>query len=201
MGEPIRLFGNELSPYSVKVRSYLRYKDIPHVWVVRDATTQEEFARHAKLPLIPLLLFPDGTSLQDSTPIIEQLESRYPEPSIHPSDPALAFLSALLEEYGDEWGNKPMFHYRWFYDADAVSASDRLARSMQPGIDGDALEQLRAAVRGRMVPRLNFVGSSAETKDQIEGSFHRQIDLLEEHVATRAFVFGGRPAFGDFGLF
>ena len=79
MGEPLRAFGNELSPYSVKVRSYLRYKEIPHVWIVRDATNQEEFARHAKLPLIPLLILPDGTSLQDSTPIIEQLEARYPD--------------------------------------------------------------------------------------------------------------------------
>ena len=84
MGEALRLFGNELSPYSVKVRSYLRYKDIPHVWIVRDATNQEEYARYAKLPLIPLLVFPDGTSLQDSTPIIEHLESRFPEPSIQP---------------------------------------------------------------------------------------------------------------------
>jgi glutathione S-transferase len=201
MGEPLRLFGNELSPYSVKVRSYLRYKQIPHVWIVRDATNQEEFARHAKLPLIPLLVFPDGTSLQDSTPIIEHLETRHPEPSIHPADPTLAFLSALLEEYGDEWGNKPMFHYRWSYDADASSAADRLARSMQPGIDGDALDTLRTAVRERMVPRLAFVGSSHATKDQIEGSFLRQLDLLEEHLAARPFVFGGRPAFGDFGLF
>ncbi|HWP67578.1 MAG TPA: glutathione S-transferase family protein [Candidatus Limnocylindria bacterium] len=200
MAELLRLFGNELSPYSVKVRSYLRYKNIPHVWIVRDATNQEEFARHAKLPLIPLLVFPDGTSMQDSTPIIEHLERRYPEPSIHPDDPALAFLSALLEEYADEWGNKPMFHYRWFYDADAASAADRLARSMQPGIEGDALGQLRDAVRGRMVPRLSFVGSSAATKGQIEGSFLRQLDLLEEHLAARAYVFGGRPAFGDFGL-
>jgi hypothetical protein len=52
-----------------------------------------------------------------------------------------------------------------------------------------------------MVPRLAFVGSSPATKDQIEGSFLRQLDLLEEHLAARPFVFGGRPAFGDFGLF
>ena len=202
MGDaPLRLFGNELSPYSVKVRSYLRYKRIPHVWIVRDAVSQEEFAKYAKLPLIPLLVFPDDTSLQDSTPIIEHLERLHPEPSIHPDDLALAFLSALLEEYADEWGNKPMFHYRWFYDADAASGADRIARSMQPGIDGEALEQLRAAVRDRMVPRLGFVGSSPATKDQIEGSFLRQLDLLEEHLAARPFVFGGRPAFGDFGLF
>ena len=201
MSDTLRLFGNELSPYSVKVRSYLRYKNLPHVWVVRDATTADEFARHAKLPLIPLLVFPDGTSLQDSTPIIEHLESRHPEPSIHPPDPTTAFLSALLEEYADEWGNKPMFHYRWFYEPDCESGADRIARSMQPGVDGDALEQLRAAVRGRMVPRLGFVGSSPATKDQIEGSFLRQLDLLEEHLASRPYVFGGRPAFGDFGLF
>jgi glutathione S-transferase len=169
--------------------------------VIRDSTTSDEFARYAKLPLIPLLVFPDGTSLQDSTPIIEQMESRHPEPAIHPNDSALAFLSALLEEYGDEWGNKPMFHYRWFYDADAASGADRIARSMQPGIDGEALEKLRAVVRERMVPRLAFVGSSPATKDQIEGSLLRQLDLLEEHLAARPFVFGGRPAFGDFGLF
>jgi glutathione S-transferase len=201
MGDPLRLFGNELSPYSVKVRSYLRYKGIPHVWVVRDSTSQAEFARHAKLPLIPLLLFPDGTSMQDSTPIIERLEALHPEPSIHPPDPALAFLSALLEEYGDEWGNKPMFHYRWFYEPDQESGADRIARSMEPGIEGQALEALRQAVRTRMVPRLAFVGSSLETKDQIEGSFLRQLHLLEAHLANRPYVFGARPALADFGLF
>jgi glutathione S-transferase len=201
MSDPLRLFGNELSPYSVKVRSYLRYKEIPHQWVVRDSTTTEEFTRYAKLPLIPLLVFPDGRSMQDSTPIIEQLEALYPEPSIVPADPTLAFLSALLEEYGDEWGNKPMFHYRWFYAPDAESGADRIARSMQPGIEGDALASLHDAVKQRMVPRLAFVGSSAATKEQIEGSFLRQLDLLEEHLAARPYVFGGRPALGDFGLF
>jgi hypothetical protein len=35
------------------------------------------------------------------------------------------------------------------------------------------------AVKGRMIPRLSFVGSSPETKDVIEGSFRRQVALLE----------------------
>ena len=92
MGNPYRIFGNELSPYSVKVRSYFRYKDIAHQWVVRDSSNQDEFQRYAKLPLIPLVVTPDGTGIQDSTPIIEHFETLHPEPSIHPPDAALAFV-------------------------------------------------------------------------------------------------------------
>jgi glutathione S-transferase len=196
-----RIFGSELSPYSVKVRSYFRYKGIPHEWVLRDSTNQDEFQRHAKLPLVPLVVADDGRSWQDSTPIIEFFESQYPEPSIHPADSVLAFLSALLEEYGDEWGNKPMFHFRWYYEEDQRSAADRLARSMMPGLDEAGLEGAREMVRGRMVKRLALVGSSAETREQIEGSFLRQIEILERHLASRSYLFGGRPAFADFGVF
>jgi len=30
LADSYRIFGAEMSPYSVKVRSYVRYKDIPH---------------------------------------------------------------------------------------------------------------------------------------------------------------------------
>ena len=108
-----RIFGSELSPYSVKVRSYFRYKQLPHEWILRGPANRTEFERYAKLPLIPLVVTPDDAGLQDSTPLMEQLDAVRPEPSIHPDDPALAFISALIEEYADEWGNKAMFHYRW----------------------------------------------------------------------------------------
>ena len=85
-----RIFGAEVSPYSIKVRSYFRYKDIPHEWIVRDATQMEEFQKYAKLPLIPCVVDPDDQAMQDSTPIIEKVEAKHPEPSIHPDDPALA---------------------------------------------------------------------------------------------------------------
>jgi len=195
-----RVFGLELSPYSVKVRSYLRYKGIPHEWVVRHMGNLAEFQRHAKLPLIPLVIGPDGVAMQDSTPIIETLEARFPAPSIHPSDPATAFLSALLEEYGDEWGNKWMFHYRWWYEADQASAAERIARANLPGADESAIAKMAAGVRERMVPRLSFVGSSEATRPLIEASFEHAVERLEAHLAARPFLFGARPAFADFGL-
>src|SRR5262245_13080986 len=51
-----------------------------------------------------------------------------------------------------------------------------------------------------MVDRVWFVGVNEATAPQIEASFERAIDLLERHLANRPYVFGGRPAFGDFGL-
>jgi glutathione S-transferase len=200
MSAPYRIFGLELSPYSVKVRSYFRYKRIPHEWVVRHMGNMAEFQKHAKLPLIPLVVMPDGSAMQDSTPIIEALEARFPEPSIHPPDPALAFLSALVEEYADEWVNKPMFHYRWWYEPDQDSAADRIARWNLPGAPEEAVAKLGAALKERMVPRLAFVGSNETTKPVIEASFERLVALLEVHLARREFLFGGRPAFADFGL-
>ena len=196
-----RIFGAEVSPYSIKVRSYFRYKQIPHEWVKRDSTNVEEFRKHARLPLIPLVIQPDGSAIQDSTPIIEKLEGERPEPPLQPENPALAFLSALLEEYGDEWGNKWMFHYRWTYEADQKATALRIARENAVGQSESAISALAEGIRARMLPRLSFVGSNETTRPIIEASFERVLRLLEPHLQARPYLFGGRPAFADFGLF
>jgi glutathione S-transferase len=189
-----------MSPYSVKVRSYFRYKGIPHEWIERGQAQLEEFQKYAKLPLIPLVVLPDDSALQDSTPIIEKTEALHPEPSIHPTDPSLAFLSALIEEFGDEWGNKWMFHYRWADEADQWSAGRRLAKSMLPDADDEAVEGIAGGIVNRMVSRVWFVGSSPETAPIIAASFAEGLAQLETHLSARTYLFGGRPSFGDFGL-
>ncbi|MGO1501301.1 MAG: glutathione S-transferase N-terminal domain-containing protein, partial [Marinobacter sp.] len=105
MNDIYRIFGSELSPYSVKVRAYFRYKNIPHQWLSRRAN-EDEFQKYARLPIVPLVVTPDDQGIQDSTPIMEKMDLVFPEPSIHPEDPTLAFLSCLIEEYSDEWANK-----------------------------------------------------------------------------------------------
>ncbi|MFO1158196.1 MAG: glutathione S-transferase family protein [Reyranellaceae bacterium] len=200
MSSAFSIFGSELSPYSVKVRSYFRYKGLPHEWIPRSPAVQAEFQKYAKLPLVPLVVTPDGAGIQDSTPIMEQLEARHPEPSIVPADPTLAFLSALLEEYGDEWGNKWMFHYRWFYQPDVWATAERIALQMMGASGTLAVAEARSAVAERMTGRLGFVGSSEQTRPTIEASFKRVLALLEAHLAQRPYVLGGRPAMADFGL-
>lgn len=197
---PFRIYGSEMSPYSVKVRSYFRYKGLPHRWLIRNASNQADYQKHAKIPLIPLVVTPDELGIQDSTPIIERVESQHPQPSIHPRDPVAAFVSALIEEFGDEWGNKWMFHYRWARDVDQLSAAGRIARQMNPRADADQHAEATNQVRARMVDRVWFVGSNELTAPQIEASFEQAIDMLEAHFTAHPYLFGARPAFGDFGL-
>lgn len=200
MAEGYRIIGAEMSPYSVKVRSYFRYKGIPFQWIPRNPASQAEFEKYAKMPIIPLVVTPDGTGIQDSTPIIEQVEKLYPEPSIHPTEPVTSFISTLIEEFGDEWGNKWMFHYRWAREIDQRCSAGRIARMRAPKAGEEEHAALAAQVRIRMVERVWYVGSNELTASQIEIGFQEMLGLLDDHLSARPYLFGGRPAFGDFGL-
>jgi glutathione S-transferase len=196
-----RVFGVELSPYSVKVRSYFRYKGIPHRWVPRNASSEADYRKHAKIPIVPLVVTPEGEGIQDSTPILDRFEREHPQPSVHPDDPTAAFVSVLLEEFGDEWGNKWMFHYRWARPVDQDSAGGRLARNFVQAASDEQHAEVVAQIKDRMVNRVWFVGSNEQTAPQIEASFRTALPRLEAHLAERPYLFGGRPAYGDFGLF
>jgi len=200
MGKTYRIFGSEMSPYSVKVRSYFRFKRIPHAWIPRGADNDEEYRRLSRLPIIPTVATPDDEGLQDSTPIIEAIESRFPEPSIHPRDPTLAFLSALIEEFGDEWGNKLMFHHRWFAEVDKAASSQTLARLSMPRATQGEVAARAGIILERMSGRGHFVGSSPANAPLITAYHLELVDILEAHLTTRRHLFGDRPAFADFGL-
>ena len=200
MPAPYKVFGAEMSPYSVKVRAYARYKSLPHQWLNRGGENAAEYAKHAKIQIVPLVVTPDGEAIQDSTPIIERLEREHPEPSIHPKDPALAFLSCLLEELADEWGNKWMFHYRWRREIDQKACAMRLALAMNPAMDEATQTGFAEQIRNRMTGRVWFVGSNETTAPFIEETFHAALVQLDAHLKGRAYLFGARPSFADFAL-
>lgn len=201
----MRLFGANGSPYSVKVRSYLRYKRIPHEWLVRNsAERMQEHQKYAKLPLVPTLVTPDGEGLQDSTPIMEEMEKRFPERSIHPPGAVSKFISELLEEFGDECGNKWMMHLRWYSSSSALSSevfARRAAAEFCSGSpDADAMTAVAKSFKERMQQRSFTVGSNSTTAPIIEKSYMETLQLLEKRLSDRPFLFGQSPALADFGL-
>ena len=202
-----RIFGVELSPYSVKVRSYFRYKGISHKWVVRSFENQKDYNRYAKIPIVPLVVTPDGRSLQDSTPLMERLEREIEGPSMIPEDKDLAFISRLIEEYADEWVNKPLFHYRWNYKEDEKTASREIASYFMPKFiqriplfGWAALNLLSQFVANRQKSRRHWLGTFPENAEVVESSFEALLNLLNKHFSKRLYLFGEKPCQGDFGL-
>jgi len=201
---PLRIIGAPGSPYSRKMRAVLRYRRIPYAWITQGAPETRGLPQ-PRVQLLPQLLLANRAgeveAYTDSTPLIRELEQRYPGRSVIPPDGALAFIDALLEDYADEWLTKAMFHYRWAFADDIAKAAailPRWFRTNQPESEAVAGGETFAQ---RQIGRLGVVGSNATTAPVIEQSYQRLLALLDAHLVTSRFVFGDRPAASDFALF
>lgn len=195
-----RLFGAETSPYSLKVRSFLRYKGAEFDWVQRSSATEEEFNRHAKLPTVPLLIGPKGKASQDSTNMLATLEKTHSAPSAAPEDAACQAISLILEDYADEWLNKAMFLNRWSQSPDKEAAATRVLEQIFSGKAPARKRDARTSVITRMTERLAIVGATPENAPVITASFQRFATLFNAHLEKHLFIFGGRPSAADFAL-
>jgi glutathione S-transferase len=196
-----RLHGLNPSPYSVKMRALMRYRRLPFVW---DAVgSPRDIAVAAGLPpVIPVLRFPDGRLMNDSTPLAHALEREHPGVrSVIPDDPGLAFVSDLLEDFGDEWLTKIMFHYRWYYAADRAFAQTWVVSSRDPVMAQDVRQATMTAFNDRQVGRMALVGCTEQNRPVIEESYRFVLDTLDRQVRTLPFLLGSRPSLGDFGIY
>ena len=201
---PLRIVGVPASPYSRKLRAVLRYRRIPHAWVMRGSPESHDLPR-PRVDLLPQLIVPgpDGTPEvhTDSTPLIRWLEKTYQGRAVRPPDPVVALLDAIIEDYADEWLTKAMFHYRWAFAPDVAQAASVLPRWIMPTASDADLVAGGNAFRDRQVGRLAVVGSSPTTAPAIEASYVRLLGVLDERLGRTRFVMGDRPGAADFGLF
>mmetsp|Transcript_40047 Transcript_40047/g.78730 ORF Transcript_40047/g.78730 Transcript_40047/m.78730 type:complete len:342 (-) Transcript_40047:26-1051(-) len=198
------LYGGDGSPYSAKIRALLRYRRIPFLWkpMCDDDTTfiagvSEKFP--GLPPVIPVLVRPDGSFTNDSTPIILELDSKFPERKVVPSDPVLAFLSALVEDFADEWMTKVMFEGRFH------TPEDSLFGASWQGLQNPRMASSRMAKAGlqafanRQFKRRYIIG--CEDWDSMNITLTRLCSALTELLKDgRGFLFG-LPSNADFALF
>jgi len=137
----------------------------------------------------------------DSTPIIRRLEDEYPGRSVIPANPAIAFINYLLEDYGDEWLTKAMFHYRWYYEDDIEMAGSVLPHYSGVDKPDKQMLEMKQIFSERQISRLYVVGSNDTTASVIEDSYKRFLDVLNEHLKQHPFLLGQRPGSADFACF
>ncbi|MEO0495511.1 MAG: glutathione S-transferase N-terminal domain-containing protein [Actinomycetota bacterium] len=201
---PIVLAGGYGSPYSLKMRAVLRYRHIPFRWILRGSKWDN--IPDPPVRIIPVIVYPndDGSHREatvDSSPQIMRLEGEYAGRSVVPPDPALAMIDAIIEDYGDEWVTKAMYHYRWAYDDGIDKAGKLLPLSSDLQLGSDAAQTAFDFITNRQITRRELVGSTDITQPIIESSYERLLEIMTAGFAERDFFLGDRPGRGDFGVF
>ena len=203
----IQLIGAVGSPYTRKMLSLLRYRRIPHkiTWGQPELVIPTLGLELPKPVLLPTFILPEANgdlkAVTDSTPIIRRLEAMSPDRSVLPIDPALAFIDYLLEDFGDEWVTKYMFHYRWHPQADADNAGTLLPLHFRVNLPPEQHEQMKNMIPERQISRLYVVGSNDATAPIIDASYRRYLQAMEAHLKAQPYMLGNRPGAGDFAMF
>jgi glutathione S-transferase len=201
---PLKFKGAPGSPYTRKMLALLRYRHIPYELLIGDQSTKSGLPE-AKVGLLPTFYLPDTDgkleAVVDSTPLIRRFEQEFSGRATIPPDPVVSFINYLLEDYGDEWLTKAMFHYRWYYDADIEMAGKILPRWRGLNTSAEELAQQQAYIANRQITRLYVVGSNDITAPVIEDSYVRFLVIFDQIIERQTFLFGNRPSSADFAFY
>lgn len=195
-----RLLGADVSYYTAKIDAWLAYKRIP---CRRELATREVFQREilprVGYPVIPVLLTPDGETLQDTTDIVDVLEARHPSPPTVPATSAGRFLCHLFELYCDEWIKMPALHYRWRYDADFAALE--FGRNNDPARTPAEQRAIGAKIASRFAGWLEPLGITPASMAAVEADYLALLALLDTHFMQHRFLLGEAPSLCDFALY
>ena len=203
---PIPIVGNPASPYTRKMLALMRYRRIPYAveWGDPRALIKKMGLEEPKPILLPVLVFNiDGKNraITDSTPIIRHLENEFSLRRVIPSDPKLNFLNYVLEDFGDEWVTKYMFHYRWHFEDDIEKAGTVLPLMHDVSLENESHLEFKKYFSELQTSRLWVVGSNNKTAPIIEESYKRFLNQLETCLSINPFLFGKRPSSSDYAIY
>jgi len=194
------VYGTTASYFTGKLEAYLRAKGLAYQLVPFSGSVMRRCIAHTGVVQLPQVECADGSWLVDSTLIIEHFEQARPDPRVTPAQPAVAFISRLIEDYADEWLWRPAMHYRWSFPETARLMSAWLAEHLGENRLPQWLKrrywrrrQFRTFVKGD--------GVNASTRAVVEASYLETLSMLESVFACRPYILGARPTEADFGFF
>jgi len=201
MTTAIKLYGLRISYYTGKMEAYLRYKEIPHEFVVLTPKLMQLLKEKTGAAQMPAVELPDGRFMTDTTPMIGWFEHQYPDTPVLPKDPVLRFISYLLEDYAEEWLWRPAMHYRWNYKPDRFHLSRKIVDELL-STTGTPRFLSRIFIRRRQLGEyVRRDGVDEKTWNHVESIYLNTLERLETVFRDRPFLLGDQPTLADFGFF
>lgn len=187
---PYVLHGFEVSYFTAKVRTAMRYKQL---FMEEKRANLRLIVDRTGLAFIPIVTTPEDEVWQDSSDIIDRLEARHPDPPLYPETPIQRIVCGLIELYSDEFGLTPAMHTRW-----GTEESEAMSRARFGAMTGSVEAGNRAA--DAMVKARYAVGATPEAGPAIEEHLQDLLAKLSVHFDTHDYLLGARMSLADCSL-
>jgi glutathione S-transferase len=190
------------SPYSDKIRMYLRLKRLP-VIEVRENLRNREGVLKARTgrTMVPVVITPGDEAMNDSTHITRRLEAACPTPALRPADPGRRGFDALLEDWADEWIVRVMLASRWLHGSDAEQNRTIIAADMTCGAPEVELAVAKEIFPQGITATLPPMGATKETLGFLLDDLRGTVADLDVLFARHRFLGGAEPTVADLALY
>ncbi len=193
----ITLYAAPQSLYSGRARSYLIKAGIDY----RERAFNTRHFRDNVLPKaggrqsLPTIEMEDGTVVRDGAAIIDYFEAQNGH-AFSPQTPKQRVLSRLFDVIGAEGLLRPAMHYRWNFDDLNLEFLRYYFEALMPPDRVDRAE----SVMNQMRRGGEAFGAVSETFALVESLYEATLARLNDHFSEHAYLLGGRPCIGDFGM-
>ncbi|MBD1865165.1 MULTISPECIES: glutathione S-transferase family protein [Trichocoleus] len=164
----------EISPFCLKVRKILQYKQLVYVTKNYNGLLALRVSKLSKSAKLPMLKY-EGDWIQDSSDIAEFLERRHPQPALFPSDPQQQAQALLWEDWADESLYWYEVYFR-FMDQRALQLSIPMLCADRPRFEAWIIGSLAPIIYRQ---QLRAQGIGRLTRDRVETKFFQHLDRIE----------------------
>lgn len=189
----LRLFDWGPSPFCLKVRTLLAYKGVTYQRIPVLGPSLPELLRRSSVRKVPALDF-DGEMHVDSTDIAYEIERRFPQPAVIPSNPLERGLCHALEDWADESLYFIGLYFQWL--------DPRGKPLVRQAFGGSPLGLLsRLFYQRRIEKQVRGQGTGRKTAEHIRSDLQRQLSALCDILADgRPYLLGNTPLLCDFSV-
>jgi glutathione S-transferase len=189
----MRLIQIPFSHNCIKVRRALELKNLPFETLDIAPLNRNPVATASGQRLVPVLEIGE-TVVADSSAILRYLESKHPEPSLLPRDPALHPECWILVDWADR-GFMALTRRLVYWNLTTTPGA--LEQLFMPKTRGIKRRLMGAMARKKVREHFRI---SASRNDRDEAELKRLVELAHRRLAGKEFLIGDRLTLADIGL-
>lgn len=182
--------GVTYSPPCGKAQMALRFKR--QRFTIRSLMSPSQVKKINPRGRVPFLRI-DGQTFPDSSELAAELDRRFPDPPLAPSDPARAAEARLLEDWVDDTLYWYLVYLRWIVPDNWALFVEEIFAVLPAPVRWLAPRFARREVRARLAGQ----GTGGKPEAVVRAELEQALDDIALRLGDQPFLQGGQPTLAD----